>query len=74
MLRAFEVSKISIDRKIDLRDDGRDRDGLLVFFVGVILFRVATAVYFLTHPTCHHPSRGASGHAGKFDCSISCGI
>ena len=25
----------------------RDRDGLLVFFVGVILFRVAAAVYFL---------------------------
>ena len=27
----------------------RDRDGLLVFFVGVVLFRVAAAVYFLTH-------------------------
>ena len=27
----------------------RDRDGLLVFFVGVILLRVATAVYFLAH-------------------------
>ena len=27
----------------------RDRDGLLVFFVGVILLRVAAAVYFLTH-------------------------
>ena len=26
----------------------RDRDGLLVFFVGVILLRVAAAVYFLT--------------------------
>jgi hypothetical protein len=25
----------------------RDRDGLLVFFVGIILFRVAAAVYFL---------------------------
>ena len=25
----------------------RDRDGLLVFFVGVVLFRVAAAVYFL---------------------------
>ena len=25
-----------------------DRDGLLVFFVGVVLFRVAAAVYFLT--------------------------
>ena len=25
----------------------RDRDGLFVFFVGVILFRVAAAVYFL---------------------------
>ena len=27
----------------------RDRDRLLVFFVGVKLFRVAAAVYFLTH-------------------------
>ena len=27
----------------------RDRDGLLVFFVGVVLLRVAPAVYFLTH-------------------------
>ena len=27
----------------------RDRDGLLVFFVGVILLRVAAAVYFLAH-------------------------
>ena len=27
----------------------RDRDGLLVFFVGVVLFRVAAAVYFLAH-------------------------
>ena len=27
----------------------RDRDGLLEFFVGVIFFRVAAAVYFLTH-------------------------
>jgi hypothetical protein len=26
----------------------RDRDGLLVFFVGVVLLRVAAAVYFLT--------------------------
>ena len=27
----------------------RDRDGLLIFFVGVILLRVAAAVYFLAH-------------------------
>ena len=27
----------------------RDRDRLLVFFVGVVLLRVAAAVYFLTH-------------------------
>ena len=27
----------------------RDRDGLFVFFVGVVLFRVAAAVYFLAH-------------------------
>ena len=27
----------------------RDRDGLFVFFVGVILFSVAAAVYFLAH-------------------------
>jgi hypothetical protein len=26
----------------------RDRDGLLIFFVGVVLFRVAAAVNFLT--------------------------
>jgi len=26
-----------------------DRDGLLVFFVGVVLFRAAAAVYFLAH-------------------------
>ena len=27
----------------------RDRDGLFVFFVGIILLRIAAAVYFLTH-------------------------
>ena len=27
----------------------RDGEGLLVFFVGVVLFRVAGAVYFLAH-------------------------
>ena len=27
----------------------RDGEGLLVFFVGIIVFRVAAAVYFLTH-------------------------
>ena len=27
----------------------RDRDGLLVFFVGIILLRVAAAVYLLAH-------------------------
>ena len=27
----------------------RDRDGLIVFFVGVVLLRVAAAVYFLAH-------------------------
>ena len=27
--------------------DDRDRDGLLVFFFGIILFCVAAAVYFL---------------------------
>ena len=31
-------------RRSDYRLDG-DRDGLLVFFVGIILFRVAAAVY-----------------------------
>ena len=33
---------------VDARLD-RDRDGLLVFFVCIILFCVAAAVYFLTH-------------------------
>ena len=27
----------------------RDRDGLLVFFIGMVLFSVTAAVYFLTH-------------------------
>ena len=37
---AFRVRRAFLDR---------DRDGLLVFFVGVVLLRVAAAVYFLTH-------------------------
>ena len=37
-----------VDRVLGARLD-RDRDGLLVFFVCIILFRVAAAVYFLTH-------------------------
>ena len=36
--RIFQIRRARLDR---------DRDGLLVFFVGVILFRVAAAVYFL---------------------------
>ena len=28
----------------------RDRDGLLVFFVGVVLFGATAAVYFLADP------------------------
>ena len=36
----------------------RLRDGLLVFFVGIILFCVAAAVNFLAHLAC---GRGASG-------------
>ena len=35
-----------VDRVLGARLD-RDRDGLLVFFVCIILFRVAAAVYFL---------------------------
>ena len=34
----FRVGRVFLDR---------DRDGLLVFFVGVVSFRVAAAVYFL---------------------------
>ena len=37
-----------ISRVVGARLD-RDRDGLFVFFVGIILFCVAAAVYFLTH-------------------------
>jgi len=37
---AFRVFRAFLDR---------DRDGLLVFFVGVVLLRVAAAVYLLTH-------------------------
>ena len=36
---AFRVRRARLDR---------DRDGLLVFFVGVVLLRVTAAVYFLT--------------------------
>ena len=41
------VSRLAL-RVVRARLD-RDRDGLLVFFVGIILFCVAAAVYFLTH-------------------------
>ena len=37
---SFHIGRARLDRL---------RDGLLVFFVGVIFFRVAAAVYFLTH-------------------------
>ena len=37
-----------VDRVLGARLD-RDRDGLLVFFVCIILFCVAAAVYFLAH-------------------------
>ena len=43
-----ELSRNMALRVVGARLD-RDRDGLLVFFVGVVLFRVAAAVYFLTH-------------------------
>jgi hypothetical protein len=45
-LRA-DVARLAL-RVVRARLD-RDRDGLLVFFVGVVLLRVAAAVYFLTH-------------------------
>ena len=51
----------------------RDRDGLLVFFVGVVLFRVAAAVYFLTHllvaaaPVVMLASRVAISHVDLSD-------
>ena len=37
-------SQFALSARLD-----RDRDGLLVFFVGVVLFRAAAAVYFLTN-------------------------
>ena len=39
---------VELHRVVRARLDGL-RDGLLVFFVGVVLLRVAAAVYFLTH-------------------------
>merc|ERR1711903_248557 len=45
-LRA-DVARLAL-RVLGARLD-RDRDGLLVFFVCIILFCVAAAVYFLTH-------------------------
>ena len=45
-LRA-DVARLALRVVGAFRD--RDRDGLFVFFVGVVLFRVAAAVYFLTH-------------------------
>ena len=45
-LRA-DVARLAL-RVLGARLD-RDRDGLLVFFVGVVLFRVAAAVYLLTN-------------------------
>ena len=41
-----DVARLAL-RVVRARLD-RDRDGLLVFFVGVVLFCVAAAVYFLT--------------------------
>ena len=43
----LDVARLAL-RVLGARLD-RDRDGLLVFFVGVVLLRVAAAVYFLTH-------------------------
>ena len=45
-LRA-DVARLALRVVGAFRD--RDRDGLLVFFVGVVLLRVAAAVYFLAH-------------------------
>ena len=42
-----DVARLAL-RVVGARLD-RDRDGLLVFFVGVVLLRVAAAVYLLTH-------------------------
>jgi hypothetical protein len=47
--RARSAARASMAlRVVRARLDGL-RDGLLVFFVGVVVFRVAAAVYFLTH-------------------------
>merc|ERR1719476_50410 len=42
-----DVARLAL-RVLGARLDGL-RDGLLVFFVGIILLRVAAAVYLLTH-------------------------
>ena len=47
-----------------LGDADCDGEGLLVFFVGVVLFCVAGAVYFLAHLLAG--LAGASGPSGKF--------
>ena len=46
----------------------RERDGLFVFFVGVVLFRVAAAVYFLADLLVPEPVGLLSE-----DCNISLG-
>ena len=48
-MSARETYKRDRHRSYAGRRVDRDRDGLLVFFVGVILLRVAAAVYFLAH-------------------------
>ena len=42
-----DVARLAL-RVVGVRLD-RDRDGFLVFFVGVVLLRVTAAVYFLAH-------------------------
>ena len=47
-MHGLETYVAFLPLRVDRACLDRDRDGLLVFFVGVKLFRVAAAVYFLT--------------------------
>ena len=47
-LVGLAARRLQLHRVVGARLDGL-RDGLLVFFIGVVLLRVAAAVYFLAH-------------------------
>ena len=46
-LISTQVARLSLRLSLVLVRRDRDRDGLLVFFVDAVLFRVVAAVYFL---------------------------